>query len=82
MFINVIAAAPADADFVVYKQIGGLVILRRDADGIWDVCANMGNIAYPIFVAGVSARGLSLWSYESGQFVCGNVEQLAREVAA
>lgn len=80
-FINAIAAAPANADFVAYKQIGGWVIVQRRSDGIWDVCANTNSVGYDVFVAGVAARRMSLWSYESRMFICGDVGQLDREEA-
>lgn len=71
--------APASADFVAYQQIGGWVIVQRRSDGIWDVCANTNSVGYDFFVAGVSARKQSLWSYESRQFICGTLDQLVNQ---
>ena len=81
-FLSAIAAAPADADFVGYKNIGGWVILQRRSDGAWDTCANTNNIGYDLIIKGISERGKSFWSHESQQFMCGSVEQLVREIAA
>lgn len=70
--------APADADFIGYKDLGGYVIIQRRSDGIFDVCANVNSIGYSIFIAGVSANKWSFWSHDSQQFITGNVEQLTR----
>ena len=43
--------------------------------------AQLDELAYPIFVAGVNARRMSLWSYESRMFIVGDVGQLDREEA-
>lgn len=77
-FIEVIAAAPADADFVGYKQAGGWVIIQRRSDGIWHTCAQTDSVGYDLILSGISARGKSYWSYESQQFICGTIEQVAR----
>jgi hypothetical protein len=81
-FKSATSSAPADADFVGYKNIVGWVIIQRRSDGAWDTCANLNNIGYDIFIAGISARGKSYWSYESQQFMCGTAEQMVREIAA
>ena len=81
-FKQAIAEAPASADFIAYKQIGGWVIIQRRSDGIFDVCANTNSIGYDFFVAGVSARKQSLWSLESRQFICGTVDQLVNQSEA
>lgn len=77
-FIDAISTAPADADFVAYKAIGGWVIIQRRSDGIWDTCAQTNSSGYAIFVAGVVARSMSLWSHESKQFITGTVDQIMR----
>lgn len=83
-FQSATKAAPADADFVGYKNIGGWVILQRRSDGAWDTCANLNSVGYDLIVSGISARGKSYWSHESQMFMCGTIEQLARheEIAA
>jgi hypothetical protein len=81
-FQSAIAAAPADADFVGFKNIGGWVIIQRRSDGAWDTCANLNSIGYDFFITGLSARHKSYWSHESQQFICGTVEQMVREIAA
>lgn len=77
-FIEAIAAAPADADFVGYKQAGGWVIIQRRSDGIWHTCAQTDSVGYDLILSGISARGKSYWSHESQQFICGTIEQVAR----
>jgi len=81
-FQSAIAAAPADADFVGFKNIGGWVIIQRRSDGAWDTTANTNNVGYDLIISGISARGKSYWSYESQQFMCGTVEQMVREIEA
>ena len=81
-FIDAITAAPADADFVGYKTIGGWAIVHRRSDGIWDTCASLNSTGYDFFISGINARGKSYWSYDSRQFICGTIEQLARDIAA
>lgn len=75
-FTDAINAAPAEADFVAFQNIGGWIVATRRSDGIWDTCANLTTHGYAIFVAGVAANKLSFWSYESRQFICGDVGQL------
>ena len=77
-FQSATKAAPDDAEFVGYKNIGGWVILQRRSDGAWDTCANLNSIGYDFFIAGINARGKSYWSHESRQFLTGTIEQLAR----
>lgn len=77
-FINAIAAAPEGTDFLAYKTNGSWAIART-VDGHWEICATLDNLGYPIFVAGVAARGMNLWSYESRMFIVGDVGQLDRE---
>lgn len=76
-FTDAINAAPAEADFVAFQNIGGWIVAARRSDGIWDTCANLTTHGYAIFVAGVAANKQSLWSYESRQFICGDVGQLS-----
>lgn len=79
-FINAIAAAPEGVDFISYKAIGGWIIVRRLVNEHRTI-AQLDELAYPIFVSGVNARRMSLWSYESRTFICGDVGQLDREEA-
>lgn len=80
-FKSAIESAPADADFVGYKNIGGWVILQRRSDGIWDVCANTNASGYDLIVAGISGHHKSYWSHDTQEFMCGTVEQMVREIA-
>jgi len=77
-FQSAIAQAPADAEFVGYKNIGGWVIIQRRSDGVWDTCANLNGLGCDIFIAGLSERKRSFWCYETKRFVTGNIEQLDR----
>jgi len=77
-FQSATKAAPADADFVSYKNMGGWVIIQRRSDGAWDTCANLSTAGYGLMVSGISAQDRALWSYVSRQFITGNIEQLAR----
>ncbi len=81
-FKSATTSAPADADFVGFKNIGGWVIVQRRSDGAWDTTANTNGVGYDMFVAGVSASRKSFWSYETQQFMCGTFEQMIREMAA
>lgn len=80
-FQSATAAAPADADFIAYLTINTWIVIERRSDGIFDVCANLTSNGYATFVAGVSAERLSLWSFESQQFITGTAEQLTRQPA-
>ena len=69
--------APASASFISYTQSkDSWVIVYRRSDGILDVCANASGVGYEVFIAGVAARKLSLWEFDSQQFICGDVGQL------
>lgn len=69
--------APASASFISYTQSkDSWVIVYRRSDGILDVCANLSSIGYAVFISGVADRGLSLWEFDSQQFICGDVGQL------
>lgn len=74
-FIDAIAAAPEGTDFIAYKTVGVWVIVRRIGNEHHTI-AQLDELAYPIFVAGVSSRCMSLWSYESRMFIVGDVGQL------
>jgi hypothetical protein len=74
-----IEAAPPEADFISYQNVGGWVIVARLADGTFEVCANTNSWGYIIFSAGVSAQKKTLWSYESRIFICGPLELMFRD---
>ena len=74
-------AAPADADFVAYLNLGlGWSVAERQPDGDFDTVAMLSPTGYTIFLQGVRALGKSLWNYETRRFVCGDVGQLDGEV--
>lgn len=78
-FISTISAAPRDADYAVYKDVGGYVFLSRDPEtGRWDVMANTDAAGFAMLGKGLSASAKSLWDYDSGLFLAGDVEQLDR----
>ena len=77
-FQSATKTAPADADFVSYKNMGGWVIIQRRSDGAWDTVANLSTVGYGLMVSGISAQDKSLWSYVSHQFITGTIEQLSR----
>lgn len=79
VFKSAVAQAPADAEFVGYKNIGGWVIIQRGSDGVWDTCANLNGLGYFIFIAGLSQLKQSFWCYETQRFITGNIEQLDRQ---
>ena len=74
-----IEAAPPEADFISYQNVGKWVIVARLADGTHEVCANTNSLGYMIFSAGVSAQKKVLWSYESRMFICGPLELMFRD---
>jgi len=73
-----LTSAPADADFVGYRNDHGWVIVQRRSDGIWETCANTNTTGCNLIVAGISASHKSFWSHEAQQFLCGTVHQLTR----
>jgi hypothetical protein len=72
-------AAPLEADFISFQNVGGWVIVARLADGTLDVSACLNSTGYMIFAAGVSAQKKVLWSYDSRIFICGPLELLFRD---
>jgi len=79
-YLEATKTAPADADFVAYRNLGlGWSIAQRLPDGAFDTAAALTPPALSIFISGVSARRRSLWNYETKQFECGDLSQLTRE---
>lgn len=80
-FINAIAAAPEGTDFIAFKDEHGTWVIVRRLLKEHRTIAQLDSLAYPIFVAGIAARHMTLWSYESRMFIVGDVGQLDREEA-
>jgi hypothetical protein len=78
-FSIAVAAAPEDADYVAYKNLGIWVVLMRRSDGIWDSIANVSSFGFDLILTGASGHRKALWNFETKQFETGSVEQLVRD---
>ena len=73
-------SAPADADFVVFKEEYGYVFAHRPRHSIsWDIIANTDVVGYAMILGGISAAQLSLWDHDARRFLCGTIGQLKRD---
>lgn len=62
------------ADYVSYLHFATRKVVEVGSREITATCSAAG---YDLIAAGISASGKSLLDYESGEFVCGTVAQLA-----
>lgn len=76
-FQHATSTAPADADFIAYKDTGVWVVVQRRSDGVFSTIANTDDTGFDLIAAGISASRKSLWNAETGQFICGTVGQLS-----
>lgn len=80
-FLDAIAEAPQDIDFISYKDdLGNWVIIRRILNEHRTI-AQLDELAYPIFVSGVASRRMSLYSCDSHICIVGSLDQLTGDGA-
>lgn len=72
-------SAPADADFVVYRNDLDYVFVQRREGNSWDVIAETDAIGYALVLVGISAARMSLWHHNLQQFLSGNFSQMLRD---
>ena len=71
-------SAPADADFIVYRNGLGYVFVQRRVGNSWDIVAETDAIGYALVLVGISAAQMTLWHYDLQQFLCGTVGEMLR----
>jgi hypothetical protein len=77
-YLEAISNAPADADYIVYRDGLDYVFLKRHADGEIHVIAEVHLAAYGLIFDGIAARHQSLWDADSRTFDVGTPAQLQR----